>query len=544
MRNASYEAFVMGSENNLYLTYGQAANKLIGSGLSTSIMSTVLGNVKDLIRSGRVNDMFANLGVSLSNSTVTLFNVGKTDNAVTGEVKGETHYSQRLLYGAASNMSLMNSIVNLANGNTTAAGVSLLGAIASTTGYNLGVTSFFAMYPNNAEAWSRTIRLMMFIDSPVFGTRIDRTRSEWDINYSDTIIDSSTGNEFIDDKINRLSKASLKNQGFISNPYDADYNQLNENEDILKYEPKTRIGETEIDIGELNPGPYKIYGEQLSQNLISGFISDKNKRYNTKNSNRENDWLFRKSKDNSFGPSTLGTIKSIKDLGKRPKDNNFNVYFNLIELVGTTDIKLKNRVDLPPTITDFKDPTTPTWNEVEYTGRPTTGNVYTGFKRTISFSFHLVGDSPANHKKMFETISFFENASRPNGFSYLSGMTGNILLFNMSNLVVDNIVIIESFEKDIEGPWHLTSGMPLVYKCAITLKVLYDGAIESGFMDDRPYGHDRYPSFIGNPLSDRYLETKTDTKDDTNNSPTDDEGVSRNYIDDDQVFANDRSFSR
>ena len=541
MRSADREAFIMSSQNNLYLNYGQAYKGTMSSGITGAIISTVISTIKSLIVSGRADDYFSKLGMKISQGTAGMFSVGQKDNPITGEVKGETHYSQRLLYAAAGSKSFMNSIISLINGDTAAAGVAAIGAALSLTGYNLGITSFFGMYQSNAEAWKRTIRLMMFVDSPIFGTRIDNTRTHWDNNW---VYKIAAGNMSLPEL---MGEVALKSQGFISNEYSAEHNQNRENKDINDWQAEAITSfydpEDVEDLGELNPGPYKIYGRRLAQNLVSTLIPKK----------LDRDWLTKKTAAGSFGPKYDGQKIPIDKLGKRPKDNDFKIYFDLIELDSSKDnsaqnIIIKNRIYLPPTIMDFSDNLAPTWNELEYVGRPNTSHVYTGFKKTISFSFYLNGDSPKNHKKVFETLSFFENAMRPSGFSYLQGMSGNILLFNMSNLITNNIVIIDSFEKTMEGPWHLTTGMPMIYKCSISLKVLYDGAIESGFVENRDYGHDRYPNFLQNPLENRYVGGNVKKIEESSTSTTAENGSSTNdqsdsYTSESEIrYSNNRSY--
>jgi len=132
-------------------------------------------------------------------------------------------------------------------------------------------------------------------------------------------------------------------------------------------------------------------------------------------------------------------------------------------------------------IQGFADSFSPEWATIPIMGRADKAYIYTGFERSISFTFTVAATSREELKPMWRKINYLSTYTMPD---YSNGrLVGPFMRITIGNLFQNTPVFIESLNVSIpdEATWELNSEgksdvrqLPTMAEISVTLKYLGD----------------------------------------------------------------------
>ena len=128
----------------------------------------------------------------------------------------------------------------------------------------------------------------------------------------------------------------------------------------------------------------------------------------------------------------------------------------------------------------FTDSFSPEWNPISIMGRADKAYIYTGFERSVSFTFTAAATSREEMKPMWRKLNYLATYTMPD---YNTGgrLLGPFMRMTIGNLFQNTPGFLESFSISIpdEATWELGDDkdmlqLPMMAEVSVTFKVLAD----------------------------------------------------------------------
>ena len=131
-------------------------------------------------------------------------------------------------------------------------------------------------------------------------------------------------------------------------------------------------------------------------------------------------------------------------------------------------------------IQGFADSFSPEWNPISIMGRADKAYIYTGFERSVSFTFTAAATSREEMKPMWRKLNYLATYTMPD-YNTSGRLLGPFMRMTIGNLFQNTPGFLESFSISIpdEATWELGNDndmlqLPMMAEVSITFKVLSD----------------------------------------------------------------------
>jgi hypothetical protein len=178
-------------------------------------------------------------------------------------------------------------------------------------------------------------------------------------------------------------------------------------------------------------------------------------------------------------------------------------------------------------IVGFSDTFSPEWNPINIMGRADKAYIYTGFDRSISFSFTVAATSRDEMKPMWTKLNYLSTYTMPN-YTKSGRMVGPFMRITIGNLFQNTPGFIESFSITVpdESTWEINLEndknmlqLPMMAEVSVTFKVVGD---YRPILKGRSYSLSHLGKDDSNDTNWLRLDNKTVTERDKDNSAPED----------------------